>query len=45
MNTAKDNYEFKILQNEQVKILSKTSEIYMAIVKQLEIKETEFCTN
>lgn len=39
-----DNYELKILRNDQVKILSKTSEIYTTIIKQLEIKETEFYT-
>lgn len=39
-----NNYEIKVLRNEQVKILSKTSEAYTIIVKQLELKGTEFYT-
>lgn len=41
---AGENYEIKVLHNEQVKILSKSSEVYSIIVKQLELKETEFYT-
>lgn len=41
---ANGNYETKVLRNEQVKILLKTSEVYTTIVKQLELKNTEFYT-
>lgn len=39
-----NNYEIKVLRNDQVKILPRTSEAYTTIVKQLEFKETEFYT-
>lgn len=39
-----ENYEIKVLRNEQVKIQSKSSEAYSKIVKQVEIKQTEFYT-
>lgn len=39
-----NNYEIKVLRNNQVKILPRTSEAYTTIVKQLELKETEFYT-
>ncbi|KMQ85604.1 nucleic-acid-binding protein from transposon x-element [Lasius niger] len=41
---AGENYEIKVLHNEQVKIQPKSSEVYSIIVKQLELKETEFYT-
>lgn len=41
---AKGHYEIKILRNEQVKVQPKSSEAYSKIVKQLEIKQTEFYT-
>ncbi|KAJ8708360.1 hypothetical protein PYW07_010485 [Mythimna separata] len=41
---VRDNYELKVLKNDQVKIQPKTSEAYRDIVKQLEIKNTEFYT-
>lgn len=41
---ANGNYEAEVLKNEQVKILLKTSELYIIIVKQLELKNTEFYT-
>ncbi|KMQ90007.1 nucleic-acid-binding protein from transposon x-element [Lasius niger] len=41
---ANGNYEAKVLRNEQVKILLKTFEVYTTIVKQLELKNTEFYT-
>lgn len=41
---AQDNYTVKILRNDRVKIQPTISEAYTNIVKQLEIKETEFYT-
>lgn len=41
---ALDNYELKVLNNDQVKIQPKTPDAYRDIVKQLEIKNTEFYT-
>lgn len=41
---AHDNYDLKILQNEQVKIQPKTAETYTVVVKELENKNTEFYT-
>lgn len=43
-NYAQNNYELKVLNNEQVKIQPKTPDAYREIVKQLEIKNTEFYT-
>lgn len=39
-----DSYEIKVLRNEQVKIQPISSAAYSVIVKQLEIKQTEFYT-
>lgn len=41
---AQDNYTVKVLRNDRVKIQPVISEAYTNIVKQLEIKETEFYT-
>lgn len=39
---ALDKYKLKILRNEQVKIHTKSSEIYTTVAKELEIKGTGF---
>lgn len=41
---ANGNYEIKVFHNEQVRIQPKTQEVYSTIVKQLELKDTEFFT-
>lgn len=41
---AGDNYEVKILRNEQVRIQPKTTELYTKIVRNLQDKNTEFYT-
>jgi hypothetical protein len=42
--TAKDDYDIRILQNDEVKIQPKTPESYSAIIKDLAKKETRFHT-
>lgn len=45
LNThAKQEYEIKILSNNQVKIQTKFSEVYTRIVKELDVRETEYYT-
>lgn len=41
---AADNYELKVLRNDQVRIQPKSTEVYTKIVKNLQEKNTEFYT-
>lgn len=41
---AYNNYDLKVLRNDQVKIQTKSSETYTVVVKELEKKKTEFYT-
>lgn len=40
--TIKDDYEIKVLSNEQLKLQPKTLEAYSLLVKDLKLKNTEF---